>query len=190
MEKYELVGFAAYERKGPAFVIPIFSHNEKYWIQKINSESQIKSFIEVGMPNEEFIPASMDESVGKDEAALYGFLTEGEEVVIKRYDAMKEYLRKIIQDIDRVPFVKLEVLCFIGDLNGVMIQISNIWNEWFKINQEYATKWAERHLYSLHGQTEYIETARSLFDKTNSSFRTMIEEIPEEKKHIGLVLAN
>jgi ribosomal protein L30/L7E len=128
--KYVLCGFFSPHDTNPSFVTPIFYDNNQIYIQKIDKENKVSILHPIDSKNFPYKLKRINSSlrISQNYPAIYGFAFGNGETVFKTKQDISTILKSRLEELESHPFVYLNVLNFIGVVEGTRNAIYRIKN--------------------------------------------------------------
>jgi len=156
-----LVGFVNPIGSSPGFLLPIFRLGDYRTVQSIDENDNIADFVPLpGRPDEEIIPSSHPFVCSLGQKALYAFSFQDKSVQMGDQGTLAEVLDQKRSYLQKFPFVKLEVLRFLGEWDGAKSVVGTMRNILALENGELADEWATMQLASIEESARLGSSAR------------------------------
>ncbi len=153
MEARSLKGFVHPIGQGACFLIPFFEYDERLWTQEINHKGVITGFTACYLPASAYIiykSNSLNRRVG--DLALFAFYFGDGSIIADTKIVLRQVLESRIVEFNELPFLKLDVLKFIGKKDLFLEAVNAASDRLRSLNPQIADNWRERtehHLYTV-----------------------------------------
>ena len=140
----ELIGFISPLRKPLGFLVPIFEANGSFYVQEIDDYGCITCFILSRTPNlTEMVACPSPKALYVGCPAEYAFALSQSDIIFDDKESLSKELEGKIDELNEHPFLKLDVLTFLGkeddyavafneaaeELNGIDTAIAAVWKK-------------------------------------------------------------
>lgn len=120
-ESRELIGYilSPFQGETAGFLIPLFTGKEEYWVQNISANHKVKKFVQTNKPEEADlirVEASDRINLKENDSAIYSFAFNKQDIVVGKYNKVKENLSRRLRELSSHPFIRSEAATFIGDV--------------------------------------------------------------------------
>jgi hypothetical protein len=117
-DTFTLAGIYRPRKHGPGFGIPVFLHDDQYWVQEISGEDHVRQFVTCDVEAQTLRPpplpiGSTMHSVGQQ--ALYAFEAEDGTMKLGTRAEVRAWLQSRVTELQTTPFVLHDVAEFLGD---------------------------------------------------------------------------
>jgi ribosomal protein L30/L7E len=128
--KYVLYGFFSPNDTPPSFVTPIFYDNNQIYIQEIDKEDKVTILHPIDRKSFPYKLKRINSSlrISQNYPAIYGFAFVNGETVFKTKQDISSILKRRLEELESHPFAYLNVLNFIGSVEGTRNAIYRIKN--------------------------------------------------------------
>lgn len=146
-KQYNLVGFVSPSDKPFGFLMPIFQTEDDvycmYCIQKgVHSSEDLSQFNPIERGEIEELIITINCNVSNPE--IYAFAFNKNDIIWGDKDDVAKKLQKRIKDLSDFPFIKSEVMCFLGDEKGYLEAIDEATKKLAAFNPKIAKNWKKR----------------------------------------------
>jgi hypothetical protein len=145
INKLKIHGFVHPIGNGPAFLIPLFENEDGFWVQEIDADGIITGFSRCSFPDSvTIVPSESNEPYRVGNQALYAFYLEDGAVIADTAEQLQLALGDRIAELSEYPFLRLEVLKFLGRDSELLDAIDVAAEKLRALNPRIAEKWKKR----------------------------------------------
>jgi len=180
--EFSLFGHVNPIESGESFLIPVFGDKENLWAQEIDHNGIITGFTSCYLPesaNVIFESEVKRRRVG--EHALYAFYFDDKTIIADTKNRLQQVLEKWIDEFSD-PFIKLEVLIFIGKEEAFPETINDIIKKLNSISPQYAKewkKWTDFQLLPWDRLTKYLYRVKELVTNWPEEIASSVKPLPD-----------